>query len=356
VDEIHNSSSDEAVQPVKRAKVANIMPKPIINLGNPSNDKNGKNVSFLLQSNNDTDMTDEQQQEDYAVLPAALPAWRSATAHRGLEQKANLRYQYLKAELDAGNLPAWTMGLEKAPSYLLPLSADIIALIKQQGMELGRQACIELINSKNSDKALADDHMKVTKLTYMEKSKEEEYVKAENQHAKVVAGYREQEAKKIEAFNSREQRRRPDNDEKLGKLISHRFSRIPEQPEAAEGNPSKRKRGGSSGANTPSRGVFPEPSQRGRGFQTGRERGGSRGPTPTPRGNTQRGGQQRGGRGAPQSNRGIGRGFQPNRGRGYQPSRGRGFQPGRGRGRSPGPSDDDALLRLLCRRMLNNQF
>jgi hypothetical protein len=43
--------------------------------------------------------------KDYVILDAAITAWKSATSHRGTEQKASLRYYHYKAELQAGTPP-----------------------------------------------------------------------------------------------------------------------------------------------------------------------------------------------------------------------------------------------------------
>ena len=77
------------------------------------------NVSFPLLQANDNNAMDTQggdEEDNYQVLRAALPAWRSATSHRGMEQKASMRYIHLRKELDDHHLPSWTFGMEKMPA------------------------------------------------------------------------------------------------------------------------------------------------------------------------------------------------------------------------------------------------
>ena len=104
----------------------------------------------------------------------------------------------------------------------------------------------------------AEDHLKVTKLTYIEKNVEAEYVNAERQHNIVTTGYEANEAKKIEAFKAREEKRVPENDQKLAELLYNRVARLPgdqnvnnDEAGPSGNTPNKRRRANSSGRMTP---------------------------------------------------------------------------------------------------------
>jgi hypothetical protein len=354
---------------IKKAKVSHSESSEALLVDDNDSDTNElTNSHVILQTNpgnQNMDTDGEEDTDNYQVLRAALPAWRSATSHRGLQKKAALRYYYLKKELEQDHLPSWTLGLEKIPAYLTPLTSDMIALIKKQAKELGEQAKVELINARNLNRELADDHLQVTKLTYNKKQVEDQFDKAERQLNKVTTGYEANEAKKIEAFKAREDKRRPENDQKLADLLCNRTARVPDTQNAnqEEAGPSraptsnKRRRANSSGRNTP---RDTSPADRGR--QANRQPRNNQRGNNTPRGYPPRGANQRN----PQGNRGPRQYRGPPTGppRPYQgedrgrPARQGGpptQQRGRGRGRGGRPHNDD-LLRLLCRRMLDNHI
>jgi hypothetical protein len=206
----------------------------------------------------------------YQVVEEAAPAWRSSTSHRGLEQKAKLRYEYIRQQLDSGNFPSWTYGLEKFPTYLQPLSVEMISLAKTHARAVGELAAVELLNTVNAEKKLADDHLIVTNLMY-ERIGNVDFTKAEERQAQVIGGYRTSERKKLVKYAQRETKRRPANNEELGKLMASRTSRCDMQgrddrdssPEEARpssrGPPKKKWKGPKSNQGKP-KGPPPNPS------------------------------------------------------------------------------------------------
>jgi hypothetical protein len=160
----------------------------------------------------------------YRVIEEAEPAWRSSTSHKGLAQKASLRYDYLKRQLDSNKYPSWTYGLENMPAYLTPMSNEMLTLAKKHAMEMGEQAAIELINIRNNERRLASDHLALTSMMY-DRVDNGDFQKAEDRQKQVIGGYRISEVRKLDAYADREGKRRPATDKDLGDLLANRMSR-----------------------------------------------------------------------------------------------------------------------------------
>jgi hypothetical protein len=180
---------------------------------------------FLQNANGEDVVANEDM---YAVLPAALPAWKSATSHRGAEAKAMLRYQYIEQLMKEGVYPAWTMGFERIPNYLQPPSEAMLTLVKQHAKSMMKCALAELASFSTSERELADQHMTVTDLMYKGQNMGGQYAKANEAHKKVVEGYKAAETKKIRAFEGRDAKRRPKDDEQLANMLVNRVSRDPD--------------------------------------------------------------------------------------------------------------------------------
>jgi hypothetical protein len=130
-----------------------------------------------------------------------------------------IRHTYLKNRMDEEDYPSWASGFERMPSYLQPPSAAMITLHKNNAKAITAQALIELTSQSQKEKRLADQQMDCTKVMY-ELVKDGDYNKAEESQAQVVQGYRKSEKKKIEAYEARDQKRRPKTDEERQEALS----------------------------------------------------------------------------------------------------------------------------------------
>jgi hypothetical protein len=154
-----------------------------------------------------------------------------------MEQKASLRYNYLRQQLDSATFPSWTFGLERIPSYLLPMSPEMISLAKKQAREMGELAAVELIQTRNNERKLADDHMTLVNMMY-DRVKNSDFAKAEQRQTQVIGGYRVSESKKLASYAQRETKRRPTTDKEVGELLSSRVSRVDNPKRGATRDPS----------------------------------------------------------------------------------------------------------------------
>ena len=232
--QLHDSFSEiERTPPAKRQRavlhsptISKVGDVANINLDNVDNtNSNTKHVSFSPMLQEEPMVQGPPNNPIYNVIESAVPAWKSSTSHLGLSQKANLRYLYLRQQLDSDRFPSWTYGLEKLPSYFTPMSTQMVALAKTHARAVGELAAAELIKTVNEEQKLADDHMQLTKMMYTH-VKNPDITKAEERQAQVVTGYRATESKKLASYAKRETKRRPTKDSDLKLLLANRVARI----------------------------------------------------------------------------------------------------------------------------------
>jgi hypothetical protein len=318
----------------------------------------------------------------------------------------------IKGDLENSSYPTWTYGFEKIPPYLMPPSEEMLSLIRSQAREMSRLAVVELAATAAKEKQLADDQMKVTDITY-DTMKNPDFHLAEDRHRDVIKGYRSGEIKRLTAYKERDGAKKPETDEDLARMLGNRVSRDPEilrqvelqmqllslneGEERATPRETGRKRqkiAGGSRSNTPTRTASPnrgpgtsqstgQNRERSRDRGRARNRGGQRGRNQNSndsRQNPWRGNQNNdnarnyGPRNVyPQQGRhpfgnrggaGRGRGNNNNQGPPSQNQRNTGLErrPASNQrsepSRNPRRNNDEQgeLLRLLCRRVLGDNF